>query len=744
MRVIEVQQEAGLDQIQSDWNTLLRESASDTIFLTWEWVTSWWRSYGTSGELRILMAYDAGGVLRGIAPLRRHNLRQYGQTVRALSFIGDGSNDSDYLDFIVASSYEQNVLEAFAAHLATELNQGTVLLLNEVPANSPNLAFLKEWAEAHQLLWKENEAPCGAVQLPETWEQYLSALRPRFRTKVRSVLRNLESRSEVQFGFCENSEQVNGMLPVLFDLHLRRWALDGKPGVFGGKAKRNFYFALSALLLQRGWLRFSWLRHHGRVLATQYGFLYRRTYFHLQEGYEPASLHWHVGIGLRAWTFREFLKQGVREYDFLGGVGRHKTDWGAQTTESKQIVLANLSFKNVLFCCGPEWQARSRESVKKMIPERILATRRAFLQEKVIPNLDRNDDLQANSWSIREWSRQAAATCYFRLKAPMLARGLREKYQLSIRPRFSLKKRTEPAARILYYHRVNDDRDPFYPATPTAVFEQQMRFLAEHYKVVGLGELQDHLHSGSPETVLALTFDDGYEDNYLNAFPILQRYRLPATIFLTTGSIDSREPLWFEQLAGALKTTTQEFIDVEIDLPRRFWLRTRHERLQANTSIFQLLRRLPDSDRRSQLFQIVENLIAEPGQDRNGRMLTWDQIRLMKANSIDFGGHTVTHPFLSKITPEQVGWEISECKRRIEEELQFSALYFAYPNGREEDFGTCNKDSLRNAGYSAALTTVWGVNYRSTDPMELRRGQPWEQNLAMFAYKLDWYELVND
>ena len=115
----------------------------------------------------------------------------------------------------------------------------------------------------------------------------------------------------------------------------------------------------------------------------------------------------------------------------------------------------------------------------------------------------------------------------------------------------------------------------------------------------------------------------------------------------------------------------------------------------------------------------------------------------MAAHGIEFGGHTVTHPFLSKLTRPEACWEVSECKRRIEEELQRPAEYFAYPNGREEDFAAFNKDLLRAAGYRAAMTTIWGINDRSTDRMELRRGGPWENNPALFAYKLDWYQWVN-
>jgi peptidoglycan/xylan/chitin deacetylase (PgdA/CDA1 family) len=270
-----------------------------------------------------------------------------------------------------------------------------------------------------------------------------------------------------------------------------------------------------------------------------------------------------------------------------------------------------------------------------------------------------------------------------------------------------------------------------------------MGFLARYHKVVSLRDALDHLESGSPESVLAVTFDDGYQDNYLHAFPILHRYGLPATVFLTTGSLDSRDPLWFEELSGALKNTTNESVNLTIDIPRRLWLRTEAERLAANGRIFQLLRGLTDQERQLHLTDILRELGHRRGA-RQDQMLTWGQIRLMKAGRIDFGGHTVNHPFLSRIPPQQVSWEVSECKRRIEEELQQQVEHFAYPNGREEDFVPANKELLRAAGYKAAVTTIWGVNYMSTDRMELRRSGPWEEDPALFACKLDWYQLLND
>jgi peptidoglycan/xylan/chitin deacetylase (PgdA/CDA1 family) len=121
-------------------------------------------------------------------------------------------------------------------------------------------------------------------------------------------------------------------------------------------------------------------------------------------------------------------------------------------------------------------------------------------------------------------------------------------------------------------------------------------------------------------------------------------------------------------------------------------------------------------------------------------MLTWDQIRRMNRGGIDFGGHTVTHPYVSRLSPEELMWEVSECKRRIETELNVPVQHFAYPNGRTGDFTSCTKKVLQEVGYRVAVSTQWGVNYPSTDPMELKRGQPWEERPAEFAAKFDWYQ----
>ncbi len=743
MRILEFHEPADLRKLRPEWERILRESDSDTIFLTHEWISAWWMSYGKPGALRILAAVDEGGVVRGIAPLRLQAIRRSGQARQALIFIGDGTTDSDYLDYIVERGYERAAVEAFYEHCKRQLHEAPVLALNEIPAGSPSLPILRSLAERDGMVWEEASVSCGTVELPRMWDDYLAMLRPRFRTQIRSVLRNLEKRSEVKFGFCEDQRQLRRLLESLFDLHTRRWAADGKPGVFNREGKRDFYNALSPALLNCNRLRFSWLEWNGRVLACQYGFVYQGVYCHLQEGYEPAAAHWNCGVGLRAWSIRKMIDEGVREYDFLGGIGRHKTDWGARIKYSQQILIAPSTWRNAVFCHGARWAEQTKEWLKQAAPQPVLAAYKARQARRRLI-VETGEGSAGPQNDAMNWRRKTIANTYFHLGLPTVMRPLRKRYQVtSAGPRPSLVRRTQPSARILYYHRVNDDSDPFFPAISTSLFDREMQYLSQHYRVVAMPDLIRHLEAGPAETVVAVTFDDGYRDNYENAFPILQRLGLPATVFLTTGTMDCDEPIWFERLAQALKRTTLEQLDLEIDIPRRFILNTVSERLDANNRIFGLLRDLPDSERRDWLQRILHQLGVGDDSERRGKMLTWDQARYMSAKGVDFGGHTVTHPFLSRLTRENARWEASECKRRIEAELQVPVECFAYPNGREQDIEPWSNDVMRDAGYRAALTTIWGMNYPSTDSMHLKRGGPWEKSRALFAYKFDWYQLVD-
>src|SRR5437867_963366 len=158
-----------------------------------------------------------------------------------------------------------------------------------------------------------------------------------------------------------------------------------------------------------------------------------------------------------------------------------------------------------------------------------------------------------------------------------------------------ISRRRLPNFQILTFHRLTTQRDPFFPGLPVEAFARQVQFLARHYNLAGLADLIQKLDNGEaiPKNAVVLTFDDGYRDNFELAFPILQKYQIPATIFLTTAFIDRQDILWNDKVCFALKRTKRREIAIGCNGGCHFALRTKEERLAAAKEILWYLFRVP-------------------------------------------------------------------------------------------------------------------------------------------------------
>ena len=264
-----------------------------------------------------------------------------------------------------------------------------------------------------------------------------------------------------------------------------------------------------------------------------------------------------------------------------------------------------------------------------------------------------------------------------------------------------------------------------------------MRFLRKRYRIVSLDELC--LEMENPATsgqAIAVTFDDGYRDLYTQAFPILQKYRIPATIFLIANSVESGEVSWYDRIFLATHVFPEKVLELTLDEPRSFELTTPASRVRAATQIVACLRRLSDA-RRRECCADLERKVALPPEQLADRMLTWPQIREMQKGGIAFGSHTVSHPVVSRLSATAAEEELRQSKRVLEERLGKPVEDFAFPFGQPADCGVAAEEPLRRCGYRSAVTTTWGVNSANTGRYRLRRVQIGEErSLALFAFRL--------
>ena len=263
-----------------------------------------------------------------------------------------------------------------------------------------------------------------------------------------------------------------------------------------------------------------------------------------------------------------------------------------------------------------------------------------------------------------------------------------------------------------------------------------MEFLVTHFTVRSLEAALDGIRrDDGVNDVVVVTFDDGYMDNFVNAFPVLRRLSIPATIFLATDAVGTDRSLWHDRVFAAFRETSAPTLK-DFGVPAATYsLRTVEDKLRAQASILEFLRRHDTPSRSAWIERLTERLQVEDRRMAPDLMLRWQEVRSMQAAGISFGSHSVTHPILSRVTAVEAEREIVESKRRIEECLGVEVRTFAYPNGRPGDFDETTKRLLQNAGYTCAVTTTPGMNTPGQDPFELKRGQPWDEDTATFALK---------
>lgn len=293
---------------------------------------------------------------------------------------------------------------------------------------------------------------------------------------------------------------------------------------------------------------------------------------------------------------------------------------------------------------------------------------------------------------------------------------------------------------VLLYHRVNPDEDPFFPAISVEVFETQMRYLSRNFHVLSLVEIIRRIRDGTgvePLTI-AITFDDGYRDNYTFAHPILKRYQLPATLFVATGFVDGNRPMWNDRLAWAVKNTEQKRIVCQIGCREiALSLQSQQDKVLSLETLLEQLKACSEHEKQEVLEELVAILQNDKLQPAR-LMLNWSELRTMVKEGWDVGSHTVNHLILTRVELSRAAEELSLSKTTIERELQHSVELCAFPNGKRSDFSPGIIRMTKELGYHGAATTLRGINGPDLDFFGLRRWSVWEKHLPTLACKLSY------
>jgi peptidoglycan/xylan/chitin deacetylase (PgdA/CDA1 family) len=277
--------------------------------------------------------------------------------------------------------------------------------------------------------------------------------------------------------------------------------------------------------------------------------------------------------------------------------------------------------------------------------------------------------------------------------------------------------------RVTMFHRFAPQ--PAFRRLTTESFEWRINYLRRHYDIVSLAELRRRLKEGAPlDRCVVLTFDDGHRDFIECAYPILEKYGIPATVYLVSEFIDRRIWLW----SDAIHWMAHEAADgrYRFDLDGSPIDAAIADAESRNILWEQLADRalMMTADRRNIALgefarEFRVRLPQLPTDEYAGA--TWDELRRLDPKLLHVGAHSCTHPILSRCTPDEQSWEIEQCRATIEARLDRPVDAFCYPNGRYGDFNADTLQLLRRAGFTSAVTSEDGMVAGNSDPLLLPR-----------------------
>jgi len=326
------------------WDSILRECEEDSsIYLTHEWVWTWWKHFGEGKNLNILVIERKGRVI-GIIPLMKVEYRIGFVKVCMLETIG--STNCNHCGLVSVDSREE-AMNAFLAYLERELAiSKLVVRLTFVPEDSNFLALLRTHSgvvSKTTVIQEKLMTLAPNVLLPATWDEYFTSLSHKRRKTLRRALRSLENGHTVDFKHLTTDTLEEGF-NEFFDLHQARWKSINIRGVFSNPEVKDFYREIASQFVRKDWLHFSCLSADGKMVAAAYGFVYNKKLYKVTAARDIQYSEYDIGHLHNMYVLQDAIKKQLRECDFLKGGEPYKFHWTKSARKYMQIVMLEKDF----------------------------------------------------------------------------------------------------------------------------------------------------------------------------------------------------------------------------------------------------------------------------------------------------------------------------------------------------------------------------------------------------------------
>ena len=226
-----------------------------------------------------------------------------------------------------------------------------------------------------------------------------------------------------------------------------------------------------------------------------------------------------------------------------------------------------------------------------------------------------------------------------------------------------------------------------------------------------------------PHRAFAITFDDGFENNYSVAAPVLEEFSVPTTFYITTDFIESNRPSWIDMVEYAVETHSK----CELQLSS-IGINGRYETEQEKFFLLDEIRRLVKSNAKINPYEVAEEVWAQLGvkdftpDPELDQKMNWDQVRELSQNKLfTIGGHSHTHQVLEYLTQPELEKEVGISMNKLEEQLDYLVKHYSYPEGLENCYSNRVINVLKQHGIICAPSAIHGENCIGDDLFHLKR-----------------------
>jgi CelD/BcsL family acetyltransferase involved in cellulose biosynthesis len=291
------------------WNRLVTQNETNTLFLTHEWFTSWYKTFADKNDLCLLVVYEDKKPI-GFAPLvtSKHDNKQ--RTIYLA-----GYSNADYLDFVTPTDKKASI-SLILNYLVEKFDDWNSILLHNIPCESSTTSHLVEACKQLKLPYlQSNTTNCPYLQI-EGQHREINKLINKYRNK--RPLNYFRRQGELHYRLL-TEEDMNRHLPLFFSQHIKRWHNTPSPSLFNDPLNQQLYKNLAEQLHNTDWLHFSVVELDGEPISYHYGFDYGSKYYWYKPSFNIDYSSHSPGILLIRYLIQSALSHQRKELDFTIG-----------------------------------------------------------------------------------------------------------------------------------------------------------------------------------------------------------------------------------------------------------------------------------------------------------------------------------------------------------------------------------------------------------------------------------------